>query len=154
MEIQKEEPPLDRDLILSRIDHSAQNPDIGFIETLYRTCTAVLVHLWKYGNRPTPGSRENILRKDIADLSRWDENFLPGNLDATIEQSHHLRINVIENLVGIGKILVSSSAPAETPVDTKEKTRLRITPHQELRTQLEKAKIILSTEEHSDSCLV
>lgn len=139
------------DWVLSRSDHSAQDPNIGFVETLYHTCSRALVYLWRYRFRFAPqGPRKNTLKKDVADIRLWEENFPPGRLDAILGQSHHLKLNVVENLKGIGTILRlyltgcdDSTTKEQHQTDSGSDSGLA----QELDTQLEKAAIMLSSED-------
>ncbi|KAL4897871.1 hypothetical protein BDV59DRAFT_51382 [Aspergillus ambiguus] len=142
-EIRKATRSLD-DWVGSRIDHSIQDPNVGFVETLYQNCSTALVHLWKSRLRYIScDSRRNILRKDIANIRLWEENFPPSYLDTILEQSPRLKANVLENLKGIGIILVRFFESCDERYSTQDLA-------QELETQLEKAAIILSAEEISD----
>jgi hypothetical protein len=141
------------DWVMSGIDHSTQDPNVGFVETLYQTCSTALIHLWRSRFRLTShGPHKNTLKKDVANIRLWEENFPPGYLDTILGQSDHLKTNVIENLKGIGNILMLYFAGCEgaaiSPQNESNSTRDIVL---ELETQLEKAAIMLSAEERSES---
>ncbi|KAN0085427.1 hypothetical protein V8E54_001894, partial [Elaphomyces granulatus] len=139
--------------VISRIDHSTQDPNFGFVETLYQACSTALAHLWRSRFRLiSHGPRENTLKKDVANLWLWEENFPPGHLDTILGHSGHLKTNVVENLNEIGKILMPYFAGYdETTTSAQNESNSTRDLVQELETQLEKAAIILSAEERSDS---
>ncbi|KAJ5827300.1 hypothetical protein N7447_004063 [Penicillium robsamsonii] len=141
------------DWVISRIDHSTQDPNVGFVETLYHTCSTALVYLWRSRFRLIPhDSYKNTLKKDVANIRLWEENFPPGHLDTILGQSCHLKTNVIENLKGIGNILMPYFAGYDRTTTSGQNQRNSAWDlAQELDTQLEKATIMLSAEESSDS---
>ncbi|CAI7569089.1 unnamed protein product [Penicillium bialowiezense] len=133
------------DWVLSRSERIAQDPNIGFIETLYHTCSSALVYLWRYRFRFAPqGPRKNTLRKDVADIRMWEENFPPGRLDDILRQSRHLKLNVVENLKGIGTILKHYLTGCDNFTTNGQHQRASGSGFaQELDTQLERAAIML-----------
>lgn len=143
----------DDSFIASRIDYSTHDPNVGFVETLYGLCSLSLIELWKSRRRHMPQApHTNTLKKDVADLGMWTQSFPTGYLDCILEKSDHLKTNIIENLVEIGKIISSLSSSTERDIiDTKEKNNSQAIIDHELTTALEKANIILSSGEHSDT---
>lgn len=141
------------DWFVSRIDHSTQDPNVGFVETLYQTCSAALIYLWKSQLRLNPPTlHQRALQRDVASIRLWEENFPSGHLDTILGESSDLKINVLENLTGIGKILLPYFLECEeTKRGRQSDKKLRATLAQELETQLEKARIMLNAEEKSDS---
>jgi hypothetical protein len=93
------------DCVISRADHGGHDPELGPVEKLYRTCTSALVHLWKSRWRLKPSVHNIILKKDVANLRLWEENFPPGHLDTVLAQSSRLKSSTIDNLRGMGNIL-------------------------------------------------
>lgn len=139
--------------LLSRIHHSAHNPNFGFIETLYETCSASLTHLWKSNFRfMSRGLQKTTLKKDVARLRVWDETYPRGSLDTILRESADLRVSVVESLKGIGIILlcflsdgeISTAKPQEEVVGYREIAR-------NLEAQLERAAILISSEDSSGS---
>ncbi|CAI7609755.1 unnamed protein product [Penicillium palitans] len=141
------------DWVISRIDHSTQNPNVGFVETLYHSCSTALVYLWRSKFRLIPHHpHKNTLKKDVANLRLWEENFPPGHLDTILGQSCHLKRNVVENLKGIGNNLMPYFAGWDgTTTSGQSEGSSAWGVALELETQLQKAIIVLSAEESSDS---
>ncbi|KAJ5332788.1 uncharacterized protein N7506_006571 [Penicillium brevicompactum] len=138
--------------VLSRSDHSTQDPNIGFVETLYHTCSTALVYLWRSRFRFTSQiPRKNTLKKDVADIRLWEENFPPGHLDAILEQSRHLKTNVIENLKGIGSILRLFLTDCNSAAISGDQRDVESSLAMDLDAQLEKTMIMLSSDENSES---
>jgi hypothetical protein len=139
--------------LISRIDHSTQSPDIGFVETLYQACSRALVYLWKTKFRfMLQGPHKSTLKKDVANIRLWEENFPSGSLDITHGKSRHLKMNVVENLKEIGNILRPYLASSDTSTATAEKQSKSARDFaDELETQLEKAAIMLSAGYSSES---
>jgi hypothetical protein len=138
--------------IESQIEQSAQDPNVGFVETLYQTCSSTFLHLWRSRLRFMPhGPRRNTLKKDVAKVPLWEENFAPGHLDIILGQSSRLKTNVVENLKGIGEILIGHFVGSD---DTMSNLQIESGSIQnlvkELRAQLDNAEIFLSTEEKSN----
>ncbi|PWY78490.1 hypothetical protein BO94DRAFT_558822 [Aspergillus sclerotioniger CBS 115572] len=153
MKTRKESTKLLTDWVISRIDHSIQDPNVGFVETLYHTCSTALSHLWKCQFRFIPyGPRKNTLKKDVANLRLWRENFPSGCLDTILEQSGPLKTNVVENMERIGTILMPYFATCDgmtTSAESESNSTQDLI--QELGAQLEKAAIMLSAEDRSSS---
>lgn len=141
------------DLLLSRVDDSNHDPNCGFVESLYQTCSAALIYLWKSRFRLDSHTASNrSLQRDVATIRLWEENFPSGRLDHTLGGSSGLKINVLENLIGIGEILASYFVSSEgTEKNKQNEGESSKTMTSELETQLEKARIILGAEERSDS---
>jgi hypothetical protein len=142
-----------RDWFLSGVDNSDQDPNIGLVESLYQACSEALVYLWKTRFRLDSHTSSNrSLQKDVANIRLWEQNFPSGRLDHILGESSDLKINVLDNLVGIGNILAlyfaDSESTAQNVRDESDFNKAMIT---ELQTQLEKARIILGAEERSDS---
>ncbi|KAJ5151022.1 uncharacterized protein N7482_010274 [Penicillium canariense] len=138
---------------MARLIHSTQDPNVGFVETLYQTCSTALVHLWRSRLRLTLlGPQRNTFKKDVANIRLWEENFPPGQLDVLLGQSGHLRTNVVENLKGVGNILMPYFAGCEGNTTNAQNERSPVR-HlaRELKTQLEKATLMLSDEDGSNS---
>lgn len=139
--------------VVSRIEHSTEDPNFGFVETFYQTCSAALVSLWKSQFRMAKsGPHKSTLKKDVASIRLWEENFPPGHLDSILAESSDLKINVLENLTGIGKILI----PYLTDYDEAMfGTQIERDPDRnfatELETQLEKAALMIDVDERSDT---
>ncbi|KAJ5531314.1 hypothetical protein N7527_004707 [Penicillium freii] len=124
------------DWVISRIDHSTQNPNVGFVETLYHTCSTALEHLEEGCSQPPAVGRE----------------LPPGHLDTILGQSSHLKRNIVENLKGIGNNLMPYFADWDRTTTSGLNERSTAWDlAQELDTQLQKAAIVLSAEESSDS---
>lgn len=164
-----------RSNISSTTNHGTLDPNIGFVEALYQTCSTIFICLWGSRFRSMPyGPRKNTLKKDIAQLRLWEENFPPNRLDIILEysSSSRLKMNVIENLYEIGKILMQckslighqscywSCIEAQTSCFTDCRESVSSVENQSTLTQdlvheleilLEKATIILSDEERPDS---
>ncbi|KAJ6032529.1 hypothetical protein N7540_003261 [Penicillium herquei] len=140
------------DWLISKINDSSENPDFGFIETLYQTCSAALVSLWKSHFRSTTHNRQKgILKKDIASIHFWKENFPTGHLDTILTESSDLKIRVLENLTGIGKILIPLFTDyGEATFSANSKRYSEVNFLKELNTQVEKATLMLDVEERSD----
>ncbi|OKP15161.1 hypothetical protein PENSUB_2203 [Penicillium subrubescens] len=153
MKAAKDKPNFLSDWFVSRIDHSTQDPNVGFVETLYQTCSAALIYLWKSQFRSNPSTlHKRTLQRDVESLRLWAENFPSEHLDEILGESSDLKINVLENLTGIGKILVPYFVDCEeTRKGRRKEKNLTTTLTQELETQLEKAMLTLSAEERSDS---
>ncbi|KAJ6144079.1 hypothetical protein N7471_003532, partial [Penicillium samsonianum] len=149
MKATKETTQLLSDWVISRIDNSTQDPNVGFVETLYHTCSTALVYLWRSRFRLTPHDpHKNTLKKDVANIRLWEENFLP--VTSTPFWDNHT--NVVENLKGIGNILMPYFAGCDITTTSGQNERTSAWDlSQELYTQLEKATIMLSAEESSDS---
>ncbi|KAJ5661027.1 uncharacterized protein N7484_000399 [Penicillium longicatenatum] len=141
------------DWIESQIEQSAQDPNVGFVETLYQTCSSIFLHLWRSRLRFMPyGPRRNTLKKDVAQLPLWEENFAPGHLDIILGQSSRLKTNVVENLKGIGEVLISHYVGSDDPMSNLQIESSSIQNLvKELRAHLDNAEIFLSTEEKSNS---
>ncbi|KAL4805217.1 hypothetical protein BDV18DRAFT_26095 [Aspergillus unguis] len=138
-------------LVDSWIASSQSNldPNFGYIESLYNTCTTALQQLWKSrSSLSLTDGQQFSLKNDVAQLSLWEENFPSCRLDTILGHSNYLRIEVLENLYGIGKILMqfyhSVSARSEH-VHFPETEYLSIL--------LEKAVVILSENDISDSSM-
>ncbi|KAJ5496245.1 hypothetical protein N7463_008232 [Penicillium fimorum] len=153
MESTKETTQLLSDWVISRIDHSTQDPNFGFVETLYQTCSTALIYLWRSQFRLTlHGPHKNTLKKDVANIRLWEENFPSGHLDTIMGQSSHLKTNVVENLKEIGNILMPYLVDYDRTTTSRQNERkFTLDLAQELDTQLEKATIMLSSEENFDS---
>jgi hypothetical protein len=141
------------DWFVSRIDLNTQDPNVGYIESLYQTCSAALIYLWKSQFRlKSPTQHKRTLQRDVASIRLWEENFPSGHLDTILGESSDLKINILENLTGIGKILLPYLVDFEGSTKGRRKEeKLEATLTQELESQLEKARIMLSAEERSDS---
>ncbi len=142
------------DWLVSRVDDSNHDdPNCGFVESLYQTCSAALIYLWKSRFRLDSHTLSNrSLQRDVASIRLWEENFPSGRLDHILGESSGLKINVLENLIGIGNILAPyfvSSEGTEKSMQNEGGSSKTMTG--ELETQLEKARIMLSAEERSDS---
>ncbi|PYI05739.1 hypothetical protein BO78DRAFT_407943 [Aspergillus sclerotiicarbonarius CBS 121057] len=145
----KEETKLLTDWVISRIDHSIQDPNVGFVETLYHTCSTALVHPWKSHLRLIPhGPHKNTLKNDVANTRLWGDKFPPGCLDIILGQAGPLKTNVVENLERIGAILMPCLASCDgTTASAENESNSTQDLIQELNTQLEKAITMLSAEE-------
>lgn len=138
--------------IESQIEHSVDDPNVGFVENLYQTCSVSLIHLWHSRLRfVSHGPHLNTLKKDVANIRLWEENFAAGRLDIILEQSSRLKTNVVENLKGIGEILIyyfmrSDEDVINHQVEGSSFQHLM----KELRSLLDNAAIFLSAEEKSD----
>lgn len=142
---------LAEDWLTYRTDQSTLDPNLGFVELFYQTCSAALVHLWRSHFRSTiRGSHRNTLKKDVANIDLWEENFPIGHLDTILGRSQPLKLNVIENLKGIGNVLRSYFAIYDSSTHAGNGRDVAQDLGQELVTQLEKAVIILD-EAASDS---
>ncbi|KAL2849695.1 hypothetical protein BJX68DRAFT_267011 [Aspergillus pseudodeflectus] len=87
--------------------HSNTDPNFGFIESLYHTCSSTLQQTWRLKSYlSVTDAQQIVLRNDVAQLSLWEENFPSARLDTILSYSNYLRIEVLENLYRIGKILV------------------------------------------------
>ncbi|KAJ5726601.1 uncharacterized protein N7483_007958 [Penicillium malachiteum] len=140
------------DWLISKIDHSSENPNFGFVKSLYQTCSAALVSMWKSHIRLTPHNRQkSILKKDIASIHFWKENFPTGHLDTILAESSDLNIRVLQNLTGIGKILISIFTDYDEAIfSTNNKRYPEVKFSKELNTKVEKAALMLDVEERSD----
>ncbi|KAI2842542.1 hypothetical protein CBS147343_5157 [Aspergillus niger] len=142
---------LAEDWLTYRTDQSTLDPNLGFVELFYQTCSAALVHLWRSHFRSTiRGSHRNTLKKDVANIDLWEENFPIGHLDTILGRSQPLKLNVIENLKGIGNVLRPYFAIYDSSTHAGNGRDVAQDLGQELVTQLEKAVIILD-EAASDS---
>ncbi|OOQ88852.1 hypothetical protein PEBR_11720 [Penicillium brasilianum] len=143
------------DWVVSKIDYSIEDPNFGFIETFYQTCSAALGSLWKSQFRAiNPGPHKSTLKKDIASIRLWEENFPPGHLDTILAESSGLKIAVLESLIGIGKILVPYFRVGdgdEDVFDIRNESAPERNFAKELKTQLEKAALMFDPDETSDS---
>jgi hypothetical protein len=142
------------DWVVSKIDYSIEDPNFGFIETFYQTCSAALDSLWKSQFRMiNPGPHKSTLKKDIASIRLWEENFPPGHLDTVLAESSGLKIAVLESLMGIGKILVpyfTEGDGDEDVFDIGNENAPERNFAKELKTQLEKAALMFDPDETSD----
>ena len=138
---------------LSKSDHSSDNPNFGFVETLYQACSVALVALWKSHLRlTTHNPQKNTLKRDIASIRFWEENFPAGHLDTILAESSGLKIRVLENLTGISRILISLFADYdEATSSTQNKSDPQSNCSNNLETLVEKAAIVLEAEEGSES---
>ncbi|KAJ5533469.1 hypothetical protein N7494_010021 [Penicillium frequentans] len=141
------------DSIESQVEHSADESNVDFVESLYQACSVSLIHLWHSRLRfMSHGPRLNTLKKDVANLRLWEENFLTGRLDVILQQSSRLKANVVENLKGIGEILIcyflGSDENMINPQIESSSIRNLV---EELRSLLDNAAIFLSDEEKSNS---
>ncbi|KAL3247352.1 hypothetical protein ABHI18_012424 [Aspergillus niger] len=135
---------LAEDWLTYRTDQSTLDPNLGFVELFYQTCSAALVHLWRSHFRSTiRGSHRNTLKKDVANIDLWEENFPIGHLDTILGRSQPLKLNVIENLKGIGNVLRPYFAIYDSSTHAGNGRDVAQDLGQELETQLEKAVIIL-----------
>ncbi|TPR10274.1 Complex I intermediate-associated protein 30 (CIA30) family protein [Aspergillus niger] len=142
---------LAEDWLTYRTDQSTLDPNLGFVELFYQTCSAALVHLWRSHFRSTiRGSHRNTLKKDVANIDLWEEKFPIGHLDTILGRSQPLKLNVIENLKGIGNVLRPYFAIYDSSTHAGNGRDVAQDLGQELVTQLEKAVIILD-EAASDS---
>ncbi|BAE66600.1 unnamed protein product [Aspergillus oryzae RIB40] len=124
------------DWVVSRIDHSYENPNFGFVETLYQTCSAAL---------------KSTLKKDIASIQFWEENFPVGHLDTILAESSGLKIRVLENLRGIGKILIAFFTDYDEVIfSTQNERNPECNFANDLLIQVEKAALMLDVEEKSE----
>jgi hypothetical protein len=153
MKVAKSRSEFLNDWLVSRIDYSTQDPNIGFVESLYQTCSAALVYLWKSHFRSKSDIlHRRTLQKDVANIRLWEENFPSGHLDTILGESSDLKINVVENLTEIGKILLPYFENYQGPMNREQnETKSRKIFKDELETQLEKGRIMLGAEERSDS---
>lgn len=155
METKAESKSILDDWVVSKIDHSIEDPNFGFVETFYQTCTAALNSLWKSQFRTMkPGPHKSTLKKDIASIRLWEENFSPGHLDTILAESSGLKIAVLESLIGIGKILVPYFTVGdgdEDVFDIRNESAPERNFAKELKTQLEKAALMFDPDETSDS---
>lgn len=143
------------DSIESQIEHSADDSNVDFVESLYQACSVSLIYVWHSRLRfMSHGPRLNTLKKDVANLRLWEENFLTGRLDVILQQSSRLKTNVVENLQGIGEILMyyflGSDENLIKPQIENSSIRNLV---EELRSLLDNAAIFLSNEEKSNSSL-
>ncbi|KAB8240091.1 hypothetical protein BDV35DRAFT_374666 [Aspergillus flavus] len=140
------------DWVVSRIDHSYENPNFGFVETLYQTCSAALVSLWKSHLRLTSDNpQKSTLKKDIASIQFWEENFPVGHLDTILAESSGLKIRVLENLRGIGKILIAFFTDYDEVIfSTQNERNPECNFANDLLIQVEKAALMLDVEEKSE----
>ncbi|KAJ5564040.1 hypothetical protein N7513_000282 [Penicillium frequentans] len=141
------------DSIESQVEHSADESNVDFVESLYQACSVSLIHLWHSRLRfMSHGPRLNTLKKDVANLRLWEENFLTGRLDVILQQPSRLKTNVVENLKGIGEILIcyflGSDENMINPQIESSSIRNLV---EELRSLLDNAAIFLSDEEKSNS---
>ncbi|KAJ9300049.1 hypothetical protein DTO271G3_2166 [Paecilomyces variotii] len=141
------------DWVTVRREQDKQDPNIGFVETLYQICSTALVYLWRSRLRfLSPSPHKKTLRKDVLSIWLWEENFPAGHLDHILAQSDRLKRNVVENLQEIGSILLPDLLAGDDGTISDAENGINSTHDlvRELRIQLEKAEIILSAEEHSD----
>ena len=138
---------------LWKSDPSSENPNFGFVETLYQTCSTALVSLWKSHLRlTTPNPQKHTLKRDIASIQFWEENFPDGHLDTTLAVSSGLKIRVLENLVSISRILISLFRDYdEATSSTQNKRGPQSNFASNLEILLEKAAMIFEAEERSES---
>lgn len=141
------------DSIESQIEHSADDSNVDFVESLYQACSVSLIHLWHSRLRfMSHGPRLNTLKKDVANLRLWEENFLTGRLDVILQQSSRLKTNVVENLQGIGEILMYYFLGSdENMINPQIESSSILSLVEELRSLLDNAAIFLSNEENSNS---
>ncbi|KAL3455278.1 hypothetical protein BJX64DRAFT_77028 [Aspergillus heterothallicus] len=128
--------------------HSSLDPNFGFIESLYHACATTLHHLWKFRHLLSLTlAQQASLKENVGQLSLWEENFPSCRLDTILGHSNYLRMEVLENLVRIGKILmhyrriISAHPENKTFTDGLE----------DLNPLVEKAAVILSDNDTSDS---
>lgn len=144
------------DSVTSWIDHGIHDPDLGPVESLYRTCTTALVHLWRSHWRLKPSVHNIMLKKDVANIRLWEENFPPGQLDTVLGQSSRLKANTIGNLRRMGGILSTNLASCKEDMTVLQSER-RSTRNlaRELEIQLEiqlvETKALMAAEEEYDS---
>lgn len=142
----KQKEDLSDDLVRSRINHSTQDPNVGFVETFYQTCASALIHLWKTQLRlQVHGKYRNTLKTDIARIRLWQQYFHQGCLDTIIERSSSLQRNVVDILRGIGKVLVPYLLSTTDGIFDKSNGNIELSQKivQELKTQLEQSAIML-----------
>ncbi|KAJ0426158.1 hypothetical protein BJY00DRAFT_273123 [Aspergillus carlsbadensis] len=128
--------------------HSNTDPNFGFIESLYHTCSLALQHVWKFKSfLGLTEPQRNSFQSDVAQLSLWEENFPSSHLDTILHHSTYLQIEVLENLYRIGRILTqycyrisAQSDKAALPQNIDD-----------FNTLLDKAAGIISEKETSDS---
>ncbi|CAI7672660.1 unnamed protein product [Penicillium pancosmium] len=142
------------DWLISRIDDRTDDPNFGLVEMLYETCSAALAQLWKSQFRlMSHGQQKATLKKDVANLRLWDENYSRGYLDIILGNSCHLKVSVAENLKGIGDILLSYLADCEkwTTVTSKKDIVHARDLALDLKAQLERTAVLISSEDSSAS---
>ncbi|KAJ5918365.1 hypothetical protein N7454_010740 [Penicillium verhagenii] len=137
--------------INSQIEHITQDPNVGFVEVLYQTCSVVLVHLWRSHFRfMLDGARLNVMKRDVANMRLWEGNFSANHLDIILGQSSRLKTNVVENLKGIGDILVNYILESDKTIGFLQVESIaRRDLVKDLRDLLQKATIFLSAEDKS-----
>ncbi|KAL3468894.1 hypothetical protein BJX99DRAFT_242539 [Aspergillus californicus] len=128
--------------------HSNLDPNFGFIESLYHTCSAALQRVWKSkSSLSLTAAQQNLLKNDVARLDLWEENFPSCRLDTILGHSSYLRAEVLQNLYRIGMILTAySSRIATCPEDNATAFGT-----EGLSTLLEKCTVIISETEGSDT---
>ncbi|KAL4739361.1 hypothetical protein BDV11DRAFT_170158 [Aspergillus similis] len=128
------------------------NPDFGYVEALYQTCSTVLGELWKSKLKYMPRSpQKTTLKNDIAQLRLWIENFEPTCMDTVLEQSGDLKISVVDNLCQIGQILLGILRKGTiSPIVRGQEKPTELLAH-ELEVLIEKGSIVLSSEGISSS---
>ncbi|KAF9882694.1 hypothetical protein FE257_005521 [Aspergillus nanangensis] len=126
-------------LVDSWIESSQSNldPNFGFIESLYQTCTTTLQQLCKSrSSLSLTDAQQTALKNDVAQLRLWEENFPSCRLDTILSHSNYLRIEVLKNL---------GSARSEHVYFIEE--------IEDLSTLLEKVALIVSENDTSDSSI-
>ena len=82
-----------------------------FAARLYQLCLRALRRCYRQErDKASPDSRSIGLRECLGRLHLWGESFDGEELDRALEQSDEVRINVLERLGHIGKILLSGKA--------------------------------------------
>lgn len=82
-------------------------PELGFVESLYRACSSILPEIWKYSIAIMPMDGVSLpMETTVVNLCLWTENFPPGELDTILENSGYLKINIVDNLSRIGRVLI------------------------------------------------
>ncbi|KAL2869650.1 chromatin remodelling complex Rsc7/Swp82 subunit-domain-containing protein [Aspergillus lucknowensis] len=128
--------------------HSNLDPNFGFIESLYHTCATTLQRLWKFQSLLSlTTAQQASLKNNVVQLSLWEENFPSCRLDTILGHSNYLRIEVLENLFSIGKILMHYRRRISAHLENGSFTAGL----EDINPLVEKAAVILSENDTSDS---
>lgn len=83
----------------------------GFASRLYSLCLLLLRQLCRRKESgQLPGASVSSLKEELDKLYLWGEAFGDGELDRALEYSGDVRVNVLDSLRDIGKLLLRGMA--------------------------------------------
>lgn len=85
----------------------SRDSEEGFVARLYNHCLCALQYILKTERIKSPSSsRSSSLGECLGRLFLWGDAFDVGQLDRALDQSDEMKLNVLEQLARIGKLLL------------------------------------------------